>query len=446
MMKNSWGSPAEAMGINGLQSNEMRTNKFKSVLYKVFIICFIHMSLMRVSLLTVMLLFSFAGYGQIEQKEFKGEIYKLLPDKFDLYTEDAKYQFYLRYFTMGIISVAYKHGEELLDGKWIQFYDDAQTRVAQIIEYKNGEPNGYYEVYDQNKRLRMKVFLKNGEGISEKQWYANRQLKAKVLLENNTVFFEELWYEDGVRESQCRYLKENDKRFYFPKNVGENKQWYRDGMLKLHENYDSLGKRHGKAKYFYENGNLRRELAYVHGKATGMACDFFKDGSKRSCGMAANGLREGKWEVWHKNGQLLMQATYQQGTPVGKWSEWYKNGALAMEGAFKVAEFVWKDTADASLFESKTLAYSYQSGEWRYWYEDGSLMAKGVYESRPKDIVLDGGFWSIKTKETLVSNVTSKWAFFSLGGDQIKINKLPEKYRDLFPKDSFLVANDRIFY
>jgi antitoxin component YwqK of YwqJK toxin-antitoxin module len=71
------------------------------------------------------------------------------------------------------------------------------------------------------------------------------------------------------------------------------------------------GKKEGLWIYFYETGEIEREIEYK------------------------NGVEDGSFKLYHKNGQIAVESTHIDGKTVGLFIEYYENGHLK-----QVTEFI----------------------------------------------------------------------------------------------------------
>ena len=119
---------------------------------------------------------------------------------------------------------------------------------------------------------------------------------------------------------------------------------------------------HGKAVWYYANGNKMREVDYD------------------------SGLVHGKLQQWEKDGQLRITETYREGRQLTTKSETYPSGRKQAEGAYMMAGQInrcacdwWSGTVTTTK-EAEHLQDD-KDGLWTWYYEDGRPQMQGVYAS-----------------------------------------------------------------
>ncbi len=81
------------------------------------------------------------------------------------------------------------------------------------------------------------------------------------------------------------------------------------------------GYRDGKQYLYYQDGTLRKEETYVHGKQVGPYKDFYNNGQVKEEGtFDANNQLNGKFRAYKKNGVAFVDGTYTNGKMLGKWT------------------------------------------------------------------------------------------------------------------------------
>ena len=111
-----------------------------------------------------------------------------------------------------------------------------KTGISELQEYRKGIQEGIVQVFDQNKNLIRKYYVKNnckhGEDI-EYDDHPSRRERSKLLItwyEGKIQGIVKTWYDNGVQESK-REMSNNAKN-------GISTAWYRDGSLMLLEEYE----------------------------------------------------------------------------------------------------------------------------------------------------------------------------------------------------------------
>lgn len=145
---------------------------------------------------------------------------------------------------------------------------------------------------------------------------------------------------------------------------------------------DANGKRHGKWEKFYNNGKLRYQGQFNHGKETGIFKFYFESGDIQAVNhfrgktgicysyqfggdsiLAAEGKyvdskRDSIWTFYDLEGNIVAKENYKNGKQHGLTETYFADG--------KVAEFFNYQNGD-------------RSGEWKQFYENGRPKARGQY-------------------------------------------------------------------
>lgn len=172
---------------------------------------------------------------------------------------------------------------------------------------------------------------------------------------------------------------------------------------------DDKGNRHGKWMKQYENGSIRYQGEFSHGKEIGIFkfytddksnnLDFTKeytpktalikvsyyypDGKLKSEGQLNEKNRIGKWMYYFKDGKtILSEEFYQNGLLAGDYKIYYINGKLTEWSVYKNGQLNGTSkrySEDGVLVEEINYADGKLNGEVRYFSNSGELMLKGVY-------------------------------------------------------------------
>ncbi len=99
---------------------------------------------------------------------------------------------------------------------------------------------------------------------------------------------------------------------------------------------------------------------------------------KESEGNYTNGVQVGFWKFYYQNGNLLKEVSFENGKVDGFAKKYYENGNLASEGNFEscVKHGFWKfyhnDTKNLVYLEGE-YTNNEQTGEWKRYDADGKL-------------------------------------------------------------------------
>lgn len=112
---------------------------------------------------------------------------------------------------------------------------------------------------------------------------------------------------------------------------------------------------------------------------TGILCDYYANGVRKSRSAVTNGFLEGMSEGWHTNGQKQITETYRAGVSHGIRTKWYDTGTKLSEATIaqgKLEGTFHRYYEDGQLAESITLKDGLPDGPSRSYYPSGFLKAE----------------------------------------------------------------------
>ncbi len=173
--------------------------------------------------------------------------------------------------------------------------------------------------------------------------------------------------------------------------------------------FDKDGLRHGAWIKTYENGNVRYQGTFEHGKEIGTfqffaenntafpecikeftsnsqnvsVSYYYPDGKLKSKGNMMGQKREGKWTYFFKDGiKVLSEELYKNGLLEGDYKTYYINGKLTEWSKYKnglLNGTSKRFTEDGILIEEINYKEGKLNGEAKYYNTSGELMLKGFY-------------------------------------------------------------------
>ena len=171
------------------------------------------------------------------------------------------------------------------------------------IQMENEIPNGKFELYANNGKLKESGNFLNGEktGLWSKFYTSGTKASTMNYFTSDSVYITYFYKNENV-SSEYLYSK---RRKY-----GPYKDYYESGQLKTVTNY-IRNRINGKYEYFHENGQV--------------ATRYF----------ANMGQRNGLSEQWFSNGKLQSTFKYKNNRVDGEFKEWWENGNLRKTGYYK---------------------------------------------------------------------------------------------------------------
>lgn len=172
---------------------------------------------------------------------------------------------------------------------------------------------------------------------------------------------------------------------------------------------DANGKRHGVWQKNHNNGRIRYEGTFEHGKEVGVFkfysmnssefpvvvktftddiafVEFFtEEGVKESEGKMKGKQRIGTWKYYHNNGVAIMiEENYENGELNGIYKVFYVDGKLTQEANYKNGKFdgvAKKYSQKGVMVELLTYVDGVLNGPAEFYELDGELIMKGIYEN-----------------------------------------------------------------
>lgn len=300
------------------------------------------------------------------------------------------------------------------------FIDSKLSGIGQI---RNSNAYGYWEIFNDEGRLTSYGdFNENNERHGHWKWY-----------DDNGNLSEETEYENGKLTNEYRSYFENGKtkvigQFSNGERNGPYKKFneygaliesanYKDGLYDgelityypLGENYVKYrvpyteGKVEGTVRFYFENGNIKRELNFKNDEREGKTISYFINGEietieEFSAGVAVNTYTEnhingkrykegsfeegeysGVWKIYFMDGTLNSETTYKKGFKEGPYAHYDRDGKLHYEYTYKKGEIIaykFYDKQGAVITEAKK-----QGGAFLYkgHSPNGKLTSQGTY-------------------------------------------------------------------
>ena len=278
----------------------------------------------------------------------------------------------------------------------------------------NGQPEGWWKSYDEQGRLISEgnrrnakldslwiFYNENGDTVLT-MYYRNGLKNGPRTHYYNDEYVVESWDADTMlspiitltRDGQIKKVTpcEKGKPHGMEKEYNEQGTiirlaYYHHGILTKREQInrtDNFGYKQGKWKYFWPNGNLKREGTYVNDKRHGFFKEFDEDGNflyvqkYDNDQLIADAKETKKLErkvTYHPNGQPAIIATFFNGKAEGIRREFDTEGNI-------VRGYVFQD--GLVLYEGITDMNGLRQGKWKEFYPTGELKSEGTYKNSNK--------------------------------------------------------------
>jgi len=277
-------------------------------------------------------------------------------------------------------------------GIWRDLYENGSLKVEG--NYANGLRNGIFKFFDRKANLEKMEKYVDGVLASDDGESAVLDIRKE-------------YFEDGTLKLAGSY-REDKKHGTFREFDSLGKEisgfLYENGLLVGEGMLDSLGRRIGKWKLFYNSGETRAEGEYIEGLHEGPWKYFHQNGKVEQTGVYKSDLATGQWRWFYGDGTLHRDEYYRRGREdghaieydslavvinEGDYTDGAKNGPWKLtindhteEGIYLDGElhgeWVWNYDNAKKAFEGEFSAGS-PIGKHKYWYRSGQLKMRGEY-------------------------------------------------------------------
>ncbi len=293
--------------------------------------------------------------------------------------------YWKNFYETGILKSEGNRKNYLLDSLW-RFYNE-EGKLTLEINYKSGKKYGYRITY-------------NPTGVTKENFVNDVKQGYSYVMDTTGHITMEIPFKDGLENGLAREFDKNGNVI----QLINYKKGYVVSREKINR-YDSDGKPHGKWKWFYDNGVLKKEGTFLHGLKNGYFKKYDKKGDLISVEKYTNGEKDQKVEELAKldvktdywpNGRPKIVASYKKGVPEGVRREYNKNGEveksyifhngnIIAEGIFTESgkhKGLWKEYYENHSLKSEgRYENDKKTGSWKYYYPKGQLQETGVYKN-----------------------------------------------------------------
>jgi|TARA_B110000261_G_scaffold163793_1_gene210837 antitoxin component YwqK of YwqJK toxin-antitoxin module len=254
--------------------------------------------------------------------------------------------------------------DSLPTGKWVAYFEDSAS-IAFTGHYKNGKPNGLFQYYFKNGKVRHTCVYKDGiENGPFTYWDkggAISMIGQKVNDKNEGVWYD--WWSNG-----------NIRKYYIWENGIQNgidKYFNSNGTLDRIGKY-SNGYQIGEWRFYYKNGQLKKLQFFVDS----LSPKELKVISKYENTIATLYFPVGTWKEWDEKGNLISETNFDGSYEIDKQTYYYPSGAKKTETNFQGFH---------QGFCSQNPSYFIKNGLFQEWHENGKPKTTGMWENNIKE-------------------------------------------------------------
>jgi len=190
-------------------------------------------------------------------------------------------------------------------GKWTKTYGNGVPRYEG--QFKNDKPYGEFKHYYENGTLKaITNYSPDGIVAHTKTFHQNSQPMAigKFIKQKKDSLWNYYSEVDGKLISDETYRKgvlNGLSRTYYPEtgNVAESIEF-------------KNGKKQGKLRKYFPEGNIMTEGTYVDDQLDGEFTLYFPDGSTQLKGQYKNGIQIGQWHYFDEQGNEISESEFKE--------------------------------------------------------------------------------------------------------------------------------------
>jgi antitoxin component YwqK of YwqJK toxin-antitoxin module len=159
--------------------------------------------------------------------------------------------------------------------------------------------------------------------------------------------------------------------------------------------------KHGMYRFYHQNGKVREEMTFQHGKPVGEARFFHDNGTLAHQVTFQEGKRQGQAINYDEAGKKISVWQFKDDVPEGKWMWFYPDGnPLKLEtfGSGYVSDIGEAIEPVEAREDEATLTAGIKQGEWKWWYPGGQIGIEGQYAGDAMD-----GTWTYYDRDGQVT-------------------------------------------
>lgn len=250
------------------------------------------------------------------------------------------------------------------DGVWTRVFHTREVKLLSIApfnqgqlplvsqaNFKDGQLDGKWVVYDANKRKLCEWEFSEGKRHGKSTWWYISGVKMREISYSNGTIHGELneWdrtskqvtediYVEGRRlakkvENYGDNTKKAEGSVLYPKLVLDKPDdWFTCTLATYTQEGEPV--KHGTWTSWYQNGQRKLEGIYDNDVPTGEFVWWHSNGQKSLVATYRDGKKHGLWTWWHPNGLKSIQGEYVHDTPTSDWLWWKDSGKVAQRADF----------------------------------------------------------------------------------------------------------------
>ena len=217
--------------------------------------------------------------------------------------------------------------------------------------------------------------------------------------------FHEINYRDLKGKHQVWYYDNGEIRSIGNENPSNNENlgnfcFFGDDGVLVSEGYYGENGLNGLWKYYYESGNLKREITYKDGDVVDTVKLFDEDGALEQEFGYSNNNRNGFFKQYYKHGGLYREGTNKEGELEGPMTYYFKNGKKEYEVEYSkglLTGLLKEYYVTGDLYREEEFTEGKSNGKYHVYWIEGTDRAVGT----KVDGELDGPYKAYYRNEQL---------------------------------------------
>lgn len=261
------------------------------------------------------------------------------------------------------------------------YYILSGLSIAKVDSWvkKNADQSKGFETWAYNficKDLAKFNDLLNGKMVNVPHWYKNSLIYGAGNRDDQGLDqgYWNFYFNNGIIKSEGAFL--NDKK------TGTWKYYYPNGVIKEEISYENGDEKNYGS--YYSNGNPKVQLLLDQGKIVGEKKVYYSNGNVAYTTNFKDNIENGAEVHYYRNGTLRYKINNENGLLNGDLTEYFKNGKIYQKVNFIAGKRegpsrTFFNTADNSLASEGSYLKGKKSGEWKEYYKSGKLYKVSHY-------------------------------------------------------------------
>lgn len=203
-----------------------------------------------------------------------------------------------------------------LNGEALDYHDSGAIKTKayfrnglltkKVLSYSEARLNFQDSAYDNDLLNGLTTILDDDGRLMMRAWFVNGKLQGPMEI-----------YEEGILQARFMYARGGREGEAVLYNI-------KTGKVSGIEHYHA-DKRHGRAKYYDDEGRLVSEIDYRNGKVDGEKIDYYPSGAIMQRASFHKDVMHGEMVGFFENGNPREKKRFEYGSQVGETVSFHKN-------------------------------------------------------------------------------------------------------------------------